>query len=266
MKKTFLLFVLLSSGIFATSCGNRSQTASDDIQAMADTSRNALDWEGTYYGVLPCADCEGIETVISIFYDNTFVKKTRYLGKNDQVFEIAGTFTWNELGNIITFDGAHSQHAPGGLLVGEMQLFHLDQDGQRITGELAEYYRLPKVDGSLFGKTWKLIELNGAKVEVDESRAKTPQLMFDAGESRFAGNAGCNQIMGQFKLDEDPYSIEFSQVGSTLMLCPDMELETEFIRMIETVDNYNLVGDTLVLNKAKMAPLARFVADYFAKQ
>lgn len=265
MKKTFLLLALLTAGILATSCGNRSQKASDDISAMADTSRNALDWEGTYYGILPCANCEGIETVITILYDETYMIKTKYLGKDGQVFESKGSFSWNELGNIITLEEFPGQEGGQKYLVGENQLFHLDQEGNRISGELAENYRLSKVDGSLFGKTWKIIELNGAKVEIDESQARVPQLIFFEAEERFAGNAGCNNIMGKFSLEEEINRLAFSQVGATLMLCPDMDIETEFIKMIESVENYNLVGDTLVLNKAKMAPLARFVPDYFGQ-
>ena len=32
----------------------------------AHNSRNALDWAGTYEGVLPCADCPGIQTRLSL--------------------------------------------------------------------------------------------------------------------------------------------------------------------------------------------------------
>lgn len=262
MKKLLILLFLAPLLVFIYSCKNATKTTDNETMIFADTSRNALDWEGIYYGVLPCADCEGIETLISIWYDNTFVKKTRYLGKDDQVFESKGAFTWNEQGNIITFDDEHSQYAPGGYLVGEMQLFHLDSEGNRITGNLAENYRLAKVDGSLFGKTWKLVELRGIPVEVDEASDKIPFLLFHSAESRFSGNAGCNNIMGGYELAEEN-RIRFTQVASTMMACPDMELERAFIQMLETVDNYSLLGDTLSLNREKIAPLARFVPVYF---
>ena len=47
-----------------------------------------------------------------------------------------------------------------------------------------------------------------------------------------------------------------------MMACPDMETETQFYKVLEMVDNYYHNNDTLILNKAKMAPLARFVAVY----
>jgi hypothetical protein len=37
-----------------------------------------------------------------------------------------------------------------------------------------------------------------------------------------------------------------------------METETELLKVLSMVDSYDLVGDTLVLNRARMAPLARF--------
>jgi heat shock protein HslJ len=52
--------------------------------------------------------------------------------------------------------------------------------------------------------------------------------------------------------------IKFSKMAATMMACPDMEVEREFLQVLETADNYNLIGDTLVLNRARMAPLARF--------
>jgi heat shock protein HslJ len=37
-----------------------------------------------------------------------------------------------------------------------------------------------------------------------------------------------------------------------------MELETQFLKVLEMADNYTIAGDNLVLNRARMAPLARF--------
>jgi heat shock protein HslJ len=39
-----------------------------------------------------------------------------------------------------------------------------------------------------------------------------------------------------------------------------METEQEFAKMLEKVDNYSLNGNQMTLNKARMAPLARFEA------
>jgi hypothetical protein len=103
---------------------------------------NSLDYLGIYSGVLPCAACEGIETTIELGSGNSYVKKIIYLGKEDhQVVETSGTFTWNEDGNTITLI---EEIAPNQYFVGENVLFHLDIDGNRISGELAANYVLKK--------------------------------------------------------------------------------------------------------------------------
>lgn len=102
----------------------------------------SLDFMGTYEGILPCADCEGSQTVIELGVGNSYVKRITYLGKeNSEVIETQGTFSWNDEGNTITLD---SEPAPNQYFVGENVLFHLDMDGNRITGDLADKYRLNK--------------------------------------------------------------------------------------------------------------------------
>jgi heat shock protein HslJ len=48
--------------------------------------------------------------------------------------------------------------------------------------------------------------------------------------------------------------------GSTMMACPELEREREFLDVLARVDNYALADGTLSLNRARMAPLARFRA------
>ena len=96
---TGLLAVL---GLVAA-CGDRNGSGqpatgpshSKASQALPDSSRTSVDWAGSYHGVLPCADCEGIDTTITLSRDLTFVLRSRYLGKSDRVFERRGSFTWD---------------------------------------------------------------------------------------------------------------------------------------------------------------------------
>jgi hypothetical protein len=41
-----------------------------------------------------------------------------------------------------------------------------------------------------------------------------------------------------------------------------MDIESQFLQALQAADNYTIVGDMLVLNKAPMAPLARFKTVY----
>jgi uncharacterized lipoprotein NlpE involved in copper resistance len=109
-----------------------------------DNSMVSLDWNGTYKGMIPCADCEGIETWLTLNLDKTYLLKTKYKGKSESVQENSGKFNWNSAGSIITL--GDMVNAPNQYLVGEGKLFQLDMSGKRITGSLSENYELKKVN------------------------------------------------------------------------------------------------------------------------
>lgn len=134
---------------FASGCGNNNRNARHNDQTpttivdTVHTSRNALDYEGTYTGTMPCADCEGIYTEITLRGDQTYKFKAVYqgVGNNEQnTFEESGRYTWNNSGNIITLNNNSDEQYQ----VGENVLIALDQSGNRITGELADLYILRK--------------------------------------------------------------------------------------------------------------------------
>jgi len=112
-------------------------------KATGDNSFNALDWPGTYTGTIPCADCEGIETQITIGKDLYYSMKIKYPVKSgESVHENNGRFTWNKEGSTITLNGI--ENAPNQYLVGENILIRLDMKGNRITGKNASKYHLKK--------------------------------------------------------------------------------------------------------------------------
>jgi copper homeostasis protein (lipoprotein) len=112
------------------------------VKPDAHTSANSLDWDGAYEGVAPCADCEGIRTVLILKKDMTFRLSETYLGKSGRSFEKTGSFTWNEAGNMVILAGLKDE--PNRYFVGEGWVLQLDMKGNRIKGALAEKYRLLK--------------------------------------------------------------------------------------------------------------------------
>lgn len=111
---------------------------------------------------------------------------------------------------------------------------------------------------SLEGTKWKLVELNGKPVSQTQM-GKDVYLQLDAKDHRISGFSGCNGFGGTYTLKEGS-RIELSQLMGTLMACTDLDTETAFLEVLRTVDNYNHNGKTLQLNKARMAPLAKFEA------
>lgn len=105
-------------------------------------------------------------------------------------------------------------------------------------------------------KYWKLAELNGQQIP-SVANDKEPHIIFKSEDNRIVGSGGCNSFHGSFEL-KDGNRITLSKIAATKMACPDMNIEDRFFKMLETVDNYNLTENSLVLNRARMAPLARF--------
>lgn len=111
----------------------------------AHTAENALDWNGTYKGILPCADCEGIKTELELNSDKTYEIKETYLGKGDgKPFESKGSFQFDSKNSsIIELDKAGDSRK---YFVAEGYLKALDMDGKEITDDLADKYQLKKVE------------------------------------------------------------------------------------------------------------------------
>lgn len=155
MKKSPYLCLLIMV-LFTFSCQTKevnegesvmeSETTVDEEVSdipLGDNSEVSLDWNGTYIGTLPCADCEGIETTLTLHSDRTYVLNTRYLGRNDDLQEErSGSFTWGSNGSIITLSDLEGM--PGKYKVGENRIWHLDMNGEMITGDLADHYILSK--------------------------------------------------------------------------------------------------------------------------
>ncbi|GMQ31433.1 copper resistance protein NlpE [Algoriphagus confluentis] len=152
-KSVFYLPLLLLTLIYSCTRSSSDNSSNDEESTqdagnsslpVGDNSQTSLDWPGTYFGVLPCASCEGIETWVTLNADGTFELKTNYLGLNDAREEIfTGTFEWDPTGSMVQLTGLIG-NAPGKYKVGENRIWHLDQDGNRIEGDLAERYILSK--------------------------------------------------------------------------------------------------------------------------
>ncbi|HTN20363.1 MAG TPA: copper resistance protein NlpE N-terminal domain-containing protein [Pelobium sp.] len=242
-----------------------SFTACKSTQNIADNahnSQNSLDWQGVYTGVTPCADCAGIQTILRIDTNNNYQLETSYLGKTTKPFVQKGTFSWDKSGGRIKLDNSGEASSPHYYLVGENQLIQLNSDGKPVMSELASKYILQKENNPIIEKYWKLVEINGRPVAPPAEGEREAHLILKSLDKRITGNGGCNGFGGTYELLPGN-RIHFSQILHTMMACPNLDAENELFKVLEKADNYSYNADTLSLNKAKIAPLAKFVAVYF---
>ncbi len=158
MRVAFYIFII--SLLFVTACENKSHsgttiveiadtvvedmsidTIGNAVMPVGATAKNSLDVIGKYKGVLPCADCEGIETTIELKTDSSYSQEMKYLGKKDNLFTATGKWTWASefvinLGSI--------KEGPNRYFVAEGKLVQLDMRGKKISGALADQYELKK--------------------------------------------------------------------------------------------------------------------------
>ena len=112
---------------------------------------------------------------------------------------------------------------------------------------------------SLTGTDWRLTELNGAPA-LPGHGPREPRIRLTADSARLTGNTGCNTMGGGFESSGD--RLRFSKVFTTRMACVDTapsRQESDFVKMIDSVDRYKIDGEVLTLYAGDRA-VARFTA------
>lgn len=264
------LFFLFLAIFLCSSCSNGNKYKEDHKLSYSDdtdtikpppdihSTQHSVDWFGTYTGLLPCADCEGIETKISLLKSGNYQKSSIYLGKDEKAFLETGQIDWSEDGSQITLQPKEGESQTFG--VGEGHLRLLDENGSVIQGDLAAQYILEKTrtDERIEGKKWMLVELMGKSID-PKGKTKTAFLTLHVGDNRLSGNNGCNVFMGSYTLLGEG-RIQFGKLGTSKMACPEnvMDQARKFDKVLSKTDSYKVSNGQLTLSKGKMAVLAKF--------
>ena len=119
----------------------------------------------------------------------------------------------------------------------------------------------PKATAELAGTYWKLIEMDGKPIVVNDQFTHEPYFILQTSDSSIKGNGGCNGFGGRYEW-KAPNRIKISGIISTMMACQQLEVENELFKILQSADSYYIVNDTLSLNRARMATRAKFAAVY----
>ncbi len=245
---TIIFFILILAG----SCARKTSVPAQNMETYPQhTSQNSLDWAGTYTGTIPCADCPGIETTLTLNYDNTFRLTSVYQERDVAPFVEEGHFEWNTDGNTILLKNGKTNARQ--FRVGENKVFMLKSDGKKVEGNLADMYILNKsqqspstqLENALAKSQWQLTQLYGETIEAAKL-TEVPFLKFTPTEKRINGNAGCNLFFGSYELSSDS-ALRFSQIGATKRFCPNMSVEDRFLKALNETTRMKIQGNSLVL-------------------
>lgn len=235
IKAAFLL-AALSAALYPMDV----QAQSKKKKANTHTSKNSLDWAGAYSNGL---------VQLSLFDDNS------YLYKNGNIYN-SGKMTWGPGGNTITLAGTQEKYR---VMEGKLKNeFNGNEFVKSGAAQETTDGSVVNIDKRLLGGKWVLTELRGKAITKSEHFNKEPFLAFKAEDGTFFGHTGCNGFGGSVKKMND-FKIEFGPAMQTMMACVGMmDIENQFTEALRTADNYTVNNGVLSLNKARMAPLARF--------
>ena len=108
---------------------------------------------------------------------------------------------------------------------------------------------------------WLLESIGEEKVE-NANKEKPVYIELSETEegTRIAGMGGCNRYFGDYTVSGED-SVSFGKMGSTRMMCNNMEAETKYLKALEGVDSYHVDGLYLYLKSKGNVVLTYKVSD-----
>lgn len=112
-------------------------------------------------------------------------------------------------------------------------------------------------------RQWMLVSFDGfSKEQLVKNKAEI-NLTVEKKDEKIRGTAfmGCNRMFfnAEFKSKN---KVKISGVGSTLMACQEMELETNFVKSFETMTHYQIEGHFLTLSDDNGNQMKFLAADW----
>lgn len=97
---------------------------------------------------------------------------------------------------------------------------------------------------------------NSSWTVADNVKGISPSLVIESG--KISGNAGCNNYFStQVTMDPTVGNLTIKNIGSTRKSCPNMDVESNFLKMLDETTKYVLKDNVLELYKDNLL-LLRF--------
>ena len=94
---------------------------------------------------------------------------------------------------------------------------------------------------------WEIVAINDQAISY-QGLTEIPYISFMENETQMVGNTGCNIFFGQMIIDENnAQALRFDAVGSTKVMCANMEVEDALFAALANVASIDGSGNTLLL-------------------
>lgn len=97
---------------------------------------------------------------------------------------------------------------------------------------------------------WVLLSFGDQNIPAPQN-TRTSYIHFDMDNQSIRGFAGCNSFRGKYDIRRDKITI--SELNSTRMSCPDMEVENYLLGILDEITSFNLSDKFLTLYKGNQA-------------
>ncbi len=217
---------------------------------------NTDTWTGTYRGILPCADCAGVVTELTLSADQNCVINRLYLNAQPKTISKKGKIKWNDDRTEIYVQIEGEPDLYNRFHVTSEGLQKLDRNGQNIYTNLTNSYMLSKVksDGEIASIYWVLDQIRGKAVD-PKSKELPFFILFNDGE--IVGNNGCNSFVGMQKHSPEG-EFRVSIVSTSLKACSEAKWETQFMNVLDRAEMYKVEDGKLQLLQEGGEPFAVF--------
>ena len=119
----------------------------EDHSAHANHVDKSQEFHGVFYGYLPCNDCNGIKTTLSLKQNNNYLLVTQPARDSSREFYEKGKYTWNEEEHILVLTPRKEEETTKQFLIkDESTIIQLNNDGTQIPKELEDEYSLRRSD------------------------------------------------------------------------------------------------------------------------
>ena len=148
-----LFLTLTAAGCAANESGATSAVAPVTAEATGPSEAPPARAVASYRGVLPCADCSGIRTELTLFENDAYRLEQTYLGTRDGDRTFTSEGLWRTQrgtaadpgATVYRLEPAGTDEPQSFLVLDEQRIEQLDREGRRIESRLD--YVLTKVPG-----------------------------------------------------------------------------------------------------------------------
>ncbi len=123
-----------------------SNQQNTDHAAHVNPIDKSLEFHGVFYGFLPCKDCNGIKTTLSLKQHDNYLLVTQPARESSREYYEKGKYTWNDENHTVVLTPRKDSGIRQYHIENEGTLIQLSSGGARITGDEADRYILRRSD------------------------------------------------------------------------------------------------------------------------